>query len=411
LLVNLFGRAKKALGGGRSAAEDDAPQYYRVACPEGHVLSGQRSEGYQALRCPACGEGVFILPRSPLPDPPAPVAQRTKRRRAAQPVAEGPIELTDAPAQVEVADSEADVEIEWEDEAPPPAPAAEEPPHEEAPAPAARPRPRPGGAAARERGADVPRRPQAPASRPAAPERPRIELAPRRTFRQRLYRRRHALLLLGVIALVVGTVGFRLLRTGFANLPRVAETNRAEGIAALEEGSFDVARQKLDRAAWALEQLGDPEAADVRQAANEAGIFAGLASRSLEQIVEEVATHPDGASQFDTLHKGRSILIETQLEPGGELAYRIFSSGKIGRIDTTGFRLLDGRRPGESITFGARLAGIKLGDDNQWRVTLEPDSGVFISTPSAWTALERLGWPSRAEPADATATKKAEDQP
>jgi hypothetical protein len=159
-----------------------------------------------------------------------------------------------------------------------------------------------------------------------------------------------------------------------------------------------VARQKLETAARALERLGDPEAAAARQAADEAAAFAGLVSRSLEQIVEEVATHPNGPDQFATLHQGRTVLIETQLEANGELAYRIFSGGKAGKIDTTGFRLLEGRRAGEDVTFGARLAGIRLGDDNLWRITLEPESGVFISTPSAWKALERMGWPSRSEP-------------
>lgn len=401
--MNLFGRARKALGG-RAIAPDAEPQYYRVACPEGHVLSGLRTEGYQALRCPACGEGVFILPASPLPDPPAPVAQRARPRRTAQPVADGPIELTDAPGQVEVAEPEVDVEIEWEDEAPLDlAPLPEPEPAEDAAPPRPRPRPssrpRPAAAAAREAAAAPrPQRRSRPSSPPAADDRPRIALPPRPTIRQRLHRRRHTLAVLTVLALVAGTIGFRLMRSGFEDLPRVAAANIEEGTAALQTGSFDVARQKLERAARALERLGDPEAAAARQAADEAAIFAGLASRSLEQIVEEVATRPDGPDHFQTMHGGRAILLETQIEPDG-LTYRIFSGGKVGRIDTTGFTLLQGKATGENVTFGARLAAIKLGDDNVWRITLEPDSGVFISTPPAWKALELLGWPARDAPA------------
>ncbi|MGZ3470353.1 MAG: hypothetical protein ACXWO1_11890, partial [Isosphaeraceae bacterium] len=41
-------------------------QYYSVVCPLGHRLRGQRTGGYQALRCPSCGEGIFVLPASPL---------------------------------------------------------------------------------------------------------------------------------------------------------------------------------------------------------------------------------------------------------------------------------------------------------------------------------------------------------
>src|SRR6202012_4687941 len=97
-------------------------QYYRVRCAEGHALSGERTEGYQALRCPACGEGVFVLPRSPLPDPEPPegvALARPGRGRARNPWAdEGPVELTDpgegALAPDEVAGA-GEAAIIWED--------------------------------------------------------------------------------------------------------------------------------------------------------------------------------------------------------------------------------------------------------------------------------------------------------
>jgi hypothetical protein len=46
---------------------------YEVTCPCGRVQAGLRLARSQVLRCPGCGESVFILPRSPLP----PVAEET----------------------------------------------------------------------------------------------------------------------------------------------------------------------------------------------------------------------------------------------------------------------------------------------------------------------------------------------
>src|SRR5262245_9793785 len=99
--LGLFGKARKLVRG-FTPPEPSGPQYDRVACPEGHVLRGLRNEGYQALRCPTCGEGVFVLPRSPLPEPPAVAPSPRPRRAVAQsPVQEdGPIPLTEAPVQL-----------------------------------------------------------------------------------------------------------------------------------------------------------------------------------------------------------------------------------------------------------------------------------------------------------------------
>ena len=71
LFLDLLGRARGFFKGLASPPVDRV-QRFSVICPLGHRLTGQRTEGYQALRCPACGEGVFVLPASPLPEPVAP---------------------------------------------------------------------------------------------------------------------------------------------------------------------------------------------------------------------------------------------------------------------------------------------------------------------------------------------------
>ena len=198
---------------------------------------------------------------------------------------------------------------------------------------------------------------------------------------------------------MVATIGFRLFQRRLENLPRVAEVNRIDGLKALETGVFDVAKKKLAVAADALETLRDPDAAEVRQAAREAAIFADLASLSLEEIIEQVATRPEAQQWFETYHKGRSVLIDAHLDvsPRGSrtLDYRIFAGTKRGWLDLADFRLLEGKPDGEPVTFGARFNSIQLDENGQWRVLFEPDSGVYLSTPQGWDGLEALGWPAR----------------
>src|SRR5438309_8062033 len=103
---------------GFGPTEPARPQYYNVACAAGHRLHGQRTEGYQALRCPECGEGIFVLPRSPLPEPPAPPTARTRSPVSGRSSAidDAPIALTDPPAPM----GEPEAEVEWLDPVPSP---------------------------------------------------------------------------------------------------------------------------------------------------------------------------------------------------------------------------------------------------------------------------------------------------
>lgn len=383
--MDLLGRARDAFKK-RGATEAAGPQFYRVACPDGHVLRGQRTEGYQALRCPACGEGVFILPRSPLPDPPAPAAKRTKKR-AAKPVEEGPIPLTDAPPQSSVAP--ADIEIEWEEDSGP-----ETEPENEAPREAARPivltkadleaKPHPSPLKSRPRPESKKRTPPAP---------PVVALPPRLPWRERVWRKRHALAITAMVIIVTGTVANRLMRRRYEQLPTIAKTSRAEGLDALSTGVFDLAKQKLATAADALETLRDPEARDARQEADEAAIFADWSGDGLEAIMEQVATRSDGADWFNSNHKGRSILIQSTIAPGPrhELSYRIIAGTRWGRINLDGFTLLNGKKPGDGVLFGARLDAARLGKDGAWEFSLEPASGVFILSKAGRKALESVG--------------------
>ena len=119
-LLKFLGRARKFFQDLGSEPVSRV-QYFNVLCASGHRVRGERTEGYQALRCPSCGDGVFVLPRSPLPEPVAP--ERPMRPKPARMderwVDEGPVELSEpATTAVDVAGSgllAADAEIIWDD--------------------------------------------------------------------------------------------------------------------------------------------------------------------------------------------------------------------------------------------------------------------------------------------------------
>ena len=94
--------SQEAVQGSRDRARGQG-QHFNVRCVSGHRVRGERTEGYQALRCPACGEGVFVLPRSPLPYPSPPKRAESTRsgRLVERMVEEDPVELSD-PASVSV---------------------------------------------------------------------------------------------------------------------------------------------------------------------------------------------------------------------------------------------------------------------------------------------------------------------
>jgi hypothetical protein len=229
-------------------------------------------------------------------------------------------------------------------------------------------------------------------------------------------RHRNPLLFVAVASLIGATIGFRQWRQNRQELPRVVALGRVDGLAALDEGDFDKAYQLLSRARHAAQSLGDAVegAAQVHQGAAEAEIFVQLVPDRLEAILDAAgrADPKDWLARFSTLYRGRTIIIDAHVvatpKTSGlsvyELDYQVLPDGegkltRVARIDTTGFRLFDATQPaiGSRVTFGARLASFTYDDQTQeWRVGLEPQSGVYLTHPRA---LEALGWPTFAEPA------------
>jgi len=232
--------------------------------------------------------------------------------------------------------------------------------------------------------------------------------------------------------LIVLTVAWRYRQSRRAEYPLIAELGKTEGIPALEEGNFDKAFQRLSAAKAAVDALRGAvaDADEIRNAADEAAIFVDLIPQTLEDLLAEAGRTPSDAwaSQFKTLYRGRSIIIDSWVtaEPdssagsGYDILYRVLPQGlpsnfvegggsrpdRVGRIDLRGFELFELARPavGKCPAFGARLASFEYDrETNEWVIRLEPKSGVFITHTKA---LESIGWrsssaaeePSRGQP-------------
>ncbi len=390
---------------GGDGPESSEPQYYRITCPNGHALRGLRTEGFQALRCPSCGEGVFILPVSPLPEPPAPAERVPKRTRPERSEAgnagwdEGPIPLENAPIATAAAAEEDLDEIEWEDATADPAPGPPQAfPEDAPPRPSARPRPAP------------PR--QREEIGPAPPPRPLVPVAPKASLRDWAYDHRHRLVFAGVLALFLLTVATVWRRRLLEDAPRAIELAQEKGIELLEAGKFDEANLLLSKGARAVDAIGGAHqgAAAVRQAAAEAALFVNLGRSSLESLVDEAGRFDPPASwpaEFKRLYAGQAVILEGRVsnqdrpsDTSPRLDLRVMTGDgprpvRTGRIDISKLTLFSGTppKPGDRVLFGGRLEALTLGSDGDWVFRFEPESAVAITHTRALTAI---GWPDPA---------------
>lgn len=422
--MGLFDRGRKR--GAQTAATGQPAEdlWFEARCPAGHELTGRRHEEFQAVRCPECGEGIFVLPTSWLPVPPAaspadlvplgrirdvaveePEAEPDDAEEQAPPPPAGrtPIALkpadqkrksTDMPvddpaARYQVAASgrvaQADFEkIVAQDTRRKPAPATPE----AAPA------------------ATAPRQKPVEAAEPDADE-DEFDEDDFQPLRLPFFKRigKGTWIGLGVVTVIALTVFIQLRQAHRERLPQLANLGRTEGMAKLEAGQFDEAKQILGDAAAAYDEMKEnsDEARTIRQAAREAAIFADLASRPLEEILDKVAAEGAAVKEFQDLDKGRSVIIESRVtktpQQGGlyDIDYRVAvgpgpsPARPLGQIDLKGLKLLDDLKPnvGETLLIGARLKELKL-EDGAWWIRLEPDSGVMLTN---WKALAAFGWP------------------
>ena len=183
-------------------------------------------------------------------------------------------------------------------------------------------------------------------------------MADRPTFREWASKHRNALLVAGLLALISGTVAIRSRRQRLEELPRVAELGLTDGLKNLDAGKFDAAKKILADAKDAVDGLGGrfEGSETIRQGALEAAIFADLAPKAIDKILEEAAGYDpkDWPSHFAAMYKGRSIILDPPISDTPDPArpdsrYEVnfpiyFGEGPRGdhkgRIDLAGFRPL-----------------------------------------------------------------------
>ena len=428
----VFGRARQLLSG-QPSNKPRASQYYALRCWEGHELTGTRTESYQALRCPVCSNGVFVLPRSPLPE--VPEREGLARRNLSEAGADAehkpqaPLAFPENASGNDQADNNAR-QVLWLDDEPGTAKSKDFSDQDreilaeyEPPAPA---EPAPGAVEGQARARTSPGKTQAAGALPepeveehdSEPDEVDVEPLGVR-LREWVVQRKGRLSLAAAILAVGATVALNAWRGYREQLPHLAEVNWTEGKESLELSEYDVAKLKLGRAALAFKQLGsrDERTEQAVQLAKEAAIFADLSTYRLDEILDEAArTDPDQwARRFEIAYKGRAIILVTEIEgppPGGAsagaypLRHRIFlgrgpTPSRTARISLENFKLFEGQKlePGTSVLFGARLASCRLEAD-EWRFTLEPESGV---TMTRFENLKLRGW----VPNDTTSQKSA----
>ena len=426
--MGLFDRGRKRGQSSTPTGQAVEDLGYEAFCPAGHSLTGKRQESFQAVRCPECGEGSFILPTSWLPVPPmASVNDLIPLSRIRQSAVLEPLESVDS----EVEDTEpAEIgrtvppQIPLKDASRPPDLRSKAMPVDD---PAAKyhvetaNRTVPQAEFERMVSQDSDRQSNARnASRPSpipeavvnkqlleddleSDEEYDEELEARPPFYKRI--RRGVWIGLGVFLIISLTVFIQLRQTHREKLPQLANLGRTEGIAKLDDGKFDEAKQILTAAASAYDEMRDKteEANIVRQAARESAIFADLASRPIEDILDSVAAGANGHSDFVNLDQGRSLIIESRVtktpDQGGEydLDFRVAvgpgpaPARPLGRLDLKGLKLLENLKPnvGDTVLIGVRLKDFEL-EDGLWWIRLDPTSGVMITH---WKALNAIGWP------------------
>lgn len=405
--MNLLDRAREMLHG-FAPAPVSSEQEYSILCRQGHRVRGDRTGGYQALRCPSCNESLFVLPKSPLPTPVSTVAKSKTKELLASGFEAGNRDRQSegfSPRQAEPgAQPDAHVidgEIDWVDESPrSSAPNSATDPVAETPIASEQSRPSPKRSARRN-----------------PPTTPEIAQKPRESWGTFAVRNRNPLIFGGVLLLVAVTVMSHWQNARLAELPKLIEIGRVEGLAALDDGEFDKAKAMLTQAAKAVDQLGDLSqgAEAIKQGAKEAALFTDLNLESLERMIDlaRVSDPAEWGRTFKTLYKNRSILIDAKFDSVPEvgssdaptLDYTILCGNgpkpaAKGHLDLTGFELLASttKKKGDGVLFGARLQDISLDvRSGFWLVKLAPGSGVFLRHPKA---LESIGFVP--EPAEET---------
>jgi hypothetical protein len=342
----LLDRARKALGGG--PRELPAAEPFQLLCACGQRVSGFRQEYRQFVRCPGCGECLFVLPVSPYPKP-APT--------------ESPLEPVEMPL-------------------------AERPPRRP------RRRRRPLGVRLRIRGRRMRR----------GTKRALWSLVPPRRWFSPV-----RLIVMAILLAIAGTPWLAIHLRRWGGLTGDIAAARPVWEAALKRGDFAAAREELDRASSRLKRYGSGtrDEREIEHLADEVALLADLLQPTaletrFDELIRKAGSMPPQQWRHYFLTAGNpSLVFDVYLIPNsdetGQVAYQTETNLFIGaacRLDCKGLKLFERLAPAQPtrVLFGARIEAVEPlpGAADEWLIRLAPDSGVLLTSADC---LEQLGWP------------------
>lgn len=411
---------------------------FEARCPSGHLITGQRQEKFQAIRCPECSEGIFVLPTSWLPVPPSSspgkvvkLSQFGKAELLPSKVGDydgddGDEELVEMDNQhgsdrgsgLQLSEYETQAEADESDLSEDPAASYPVEPGREVNADELariaredlrknKAQPKQDRRARRDQSAkSAVKKTQADDNSDDQVDQMEEDFSPDEQ-RLPLFKRvgTKTWIMLGVTVVISLTIYFQIRQRHREKLPQLAQLGRTQGMELLKSGKFDEAKKILADAASAYAEMNDRTevAREIQQASREAAILADLVGRPLEEILDRYAAGGEGKAEFESLEKDRSIIIESRItstpDNGGvyDIDYRIAvgpgpdSARPLGRLDLSSLILLKNLKPelGDQLLIGLRIQGFEL-TDSQWLVKVDPQSGVLMTN---WDALATIGWP------------------
>jgi DNA-directed RNA polymerase subunit RPC12/RpoP len=339
-------------------SRQSAPQTFAVRCDCGHVVRGERKDGYQAIDCPECGQKVFALARNPRPMP---------KLRRGRPEKE-PARNADQKPLAGLPDEES-----------PPESATSTPPDQPTEATVVQEQAPP---AVRRRAISIPR-----------------------------------LATVGVCLLILltgyGTWRQRQVRIYSAQL----ESATDEGLKLLKVADFVHAVERLGIADWAACGLGgdSPQERLAIQLHREAQLWLHLSREPLEAFIAQMDAADAGGDEASWNEQfinnfGRRTLIfdawvspptQAEVEAAGEKERPPHHAewmmvGERLRIELSlkGLRLIDELEldAPRRLIFGATVSGLRrsVSEPDSWFVELAPESGALITVAEP---LEYFGWP------------------
>lgn len=168
----------------------------------------------------------------------------------------------------------------------------------------------------------------------------------------------------------------------------------ARGQKLLAEGSFRLAVLEMspDDRVPDLSSLDNEQRRAWKQTYRQAALLADLVAEPLEELLRHAATtkEQEWQAEFRQRYQGKSLVLDAEfrrrLDGRWEVHYPLFQGDERSRLVVDDLKILGQVPPQQPqrLLIGMRLAAIVLEPPGPtWVVRVEPDSGVFLTDPTA----------------------------